>query len=90
MLTGICFCADCCFMTQRNSTSRRAQDQPGKGGNHLDGGARRRDRLAESLGALDVTLSADDLTAFEHAVPKGAAARGRYLDLELAFMDSEH
>jgi aryl-alcohol dehydrogenase-like predicted oxidoreductase len=52
-------------------------------------GARRRDRLAESLDALEVTLSADDLAAFEQAVPKGAAAGGRYPDQQLAFMDSE-
>jgi len=37
-------------------------------------GARRRDRLAETLGALDVVLSADDLVAIEAAVPAGAAA----------------
>jgi aryl-alcohol dehydrogenase-like predicted oxidoreductase len=52
-------------------------------------GARRRDRLAESLGALDVTLSADDLTALSAAVPKGAAAGGRYPEAQLAHMDSE-
>jgi hypothetical protein len=37
-------------------------------------GARTRARLSESLGALDVTLSADDLAAIERAVPKDAAA----------------
>lgn len=52
-------------------------------------GARRRDRLQESLNALDVALSADDLAAIERAVPKGAAAGGRYPDQQLAFMDSE-
>jgi aryl-alcohol dehydrogenase-like predicted oxidoreductase len=52
-------------------------------------GARRRDRLAESLGALDVTLSADDLAAIEQAVPKGAASGTRYPDAQLAHMDSE-
>lgn len=52
-------------------------------------GARRRDRLQESLVALDVTLSADDILALERAVPKGAAAGGRYPDQQLAFMDSE-
>ena len=41
-------------------------------------GARRRDRLDEALGALDVKLSADDLAAIERAVPKGAAAGERY------------
>ncbi|MFC5068482.1 aldo/keto reductase [Flaviflagellibacter deserti] len=52
-------------------------------------GARRRDRLVESLGTLDVTLSADDLTALSAVVPKGAAAGGRYPEAHLAHMDSE-
>jgi aryl-alcohol dehydrogenase-like predicted oxidoreductase len=41
-------------------------------------GARRRDRLTESLGAFNLTLSANDLKAIEAAVPKGAAAGDRY------------
>ena len=41
-------------------------------------GARRRDRLTESLGALDVTLTKDDFAAIEAAVPRGAAAGDRY------------
>ena len=52
-------------------------------------GARRRDRLTEALGALDVTLTPEDLAAFEAAVPKGAAAGARYPEAQLAFMDSE-
>lgn len=52
-------------------------------------GARRRDRLSEALDALDVALSAEDLAAVEQAVPKGAAAGGRYPEQQLAFMDSE-
>jgi aryl-alcohol dehydrogenase-like predicted oxidoreductase len=52
-------------------------------------GARRRDRLAESLGALDVTLSADDLATLGKAVPQGAAAGARYPEAQLAHMDSE-
>jgi aryl-alcohol dehydrogenase-like predicted oxidoreductase len=52
-------------------------------------GARRRDRLQESLYALDISLAAEDLAAMERAVPKGAAAGGRYPDQQLAFMDSE-
>ncbi len=32
-------------------------------------GARRRDRLAEALGALDLELTADDLAKIEQAVP---------------------
>src|SRR5450830_1894309 len=37
-------------------------------------GARRRDRLTEALGALDVTLSKEQLAAIEKAIPVGAAA----------------
>jgi aryl-alcohol dehydrogenase-like predicted oxidoreductase len=52
-------------------------------------GARRRDRLAESLGALDVTLSEADLAAIEQAVPKGAASGDRYGSDQMARLDSE-
>ncbi|MBC7667869.1 MAG: aldo/keto reductase [Gemmatimonadaceae bacterium] len=53
-------------------------------------GARTRARLAESLGSLDVILSADDLAAIEHAVPKDAAAGTRYAEAQMAHLDSEH
>ena len=52
-------------------------------------GARRRDRLAEALGALDVKLSADDLAKLAEALPPGAAAGERYPAAALAHMDSE-
>jgi aryl-alcohol dehydrogenase-like predicted oxidoreductase len=52
-------------------------------------GARRRDRLAEAVGALDVRLSAEDLAAIERAVPKGAAAGERYPAEHMAHLDSE-
>ncbi len=52
-------------------------------------GTRRRERLADSLGALDVALSADDLAAIERAVPPGAAAGDRYAPAQLAQLDSE-
>jgi aryl-alcohol dehydrogenase-like predicted oxidoreductase len=52
-------------------------------------GARRRDRLAEALGALDLTLTAADLAAIERAVPKGAAAGDRYPAIQMAHLDSE-
>jgi aryl-alcohol dehydrogenase-like predicted oxidoreductase len=52
-------------------------------------GARRRERLEEALGALEVELSADDLAAIEHAVPAGAAAGERYDDHQMAILDSE-
>ncbi|MDB5698753.1 MAG: aldo/keto reductase, partial [Alphaproteobacteria bacterium] len=41
-------------------------------------GVRRRDRLAEALGSLDVTLDEQEIAAIEQAVPKGAAAGDRY------------
>ncbi|MFE9886714.1 aldo/keto reductase [Streptomyces scopuliridis] len=52
-------------------------------------GARRRDRLTEALGALDVTLDADDLAAIERAIPSGAAAGDRYPAAQMAHLDSE-
>ncbi|MFN7953934.1 MAG: aldo/keto reductase [bacterium] len=52
-------------------------------------GARTRERLAESLAASSLTLSADTLARIENAVPAGAAAGGRYPDPVLAHMDSE-
>jgi aryl-alcohol dehydrogenase-like predicted oxidoreductase len=52
-------------------------------------GARRRDRLEEALGALDVKLFGDDLAALEQAVPPHAAKGERYPSQALAFMDSE-
>ncbi|APE21534.1 MULTISPECIES: aldo/keto reductase [Streptomyces] len=52
-------------------------------------GARRRDRLAEALGALDITLDAADLAAIEEAVPAGAASGDRYPASQMAHLDSE-
>ncbi|MET8470844.1 aldo/keto reductase [Streptomyces sp. NPDC006422] len=52
-------------------------------------GARRRDRLTEALGALDVTLDAADLAAIEEAVPADAAAGERYPEAQMAHLDSE-
>lgn len=52
-------------------------------------GARRRDRLTEALGALDVALSDEDLAAIERAVPKGAAAGERYAPAQMVMLDSE-
>ncbi|GAA2747776.1 aldo/keto reductase [Kitasatospora cinereorecta] len=52
-------------------------------------GARRRDRLTEALGALDVVLTAADLAAIEAAVPNGAAAGDRYAAAQMAHLDSE-
>jgi aryl-alcohol dehydrogenase-like predicted oxidoreductase len=52
-------------------------------------GARTRQRLAESLGAVDVRLTAEQLAAIESAVPKGAAAGDRYDAGQMAMLDSE-
>ena len=52
-------------------------------------GARRRERLSESLGAVDLLLSAEDLAAIEAAVPADAAAGTRYDAGQMAMLDSE-
>jgi aryl-alcohol dehydrogenase-like predicted oxidoreductase len=52
-------------------------------------GARRRDRLTEALGALNVSLTPAHLAALAEAIPVGAAAGGRYPDAQLAHLDSE-
>ncbi|HWK39506.1 MAG TPA: aldo/keto reductase [Hyphomicrobium sp.] len=52
-------------------------------------GARRRDRLNEALGALDMRLTDEDLAAIEQIVPKGAAAGDRYPAAQMAMLDSE-
>lgn len=52
-------------------------------------GARRRDRLDEALGALEVRLSGETLAAIGSALPKGAAAGERYPAAQMAHLDSE-
>jgi len=52
-------------------------------------GARRRERLAEALGALALTLSPEDLARIERVVPAGAAAGDRYPAPMMAHLDSE-
>ncbi len=52
-------------------------------------GARRRDRLHEALGALDVELSDADPARMEEAIPVGAAAGNRYPDHGMTTLDSE-
>ncbi len=52
-------------------------------------GARRRDRLAESLGCLDIALSPEDLARIEQAVPAESIAGERYDAPALARLDSE-
>ena len=52
-------------------------------------GTKRRDRLAEALAALDLSLEPGDLAAIEAAVPAGAVAGDRYDERQMAALDSE-
>jgi aryl-alcohol dehydrogenase-like predicted oxidoreductase len=52
-------------------------------------GSRTRKQLADSLGAVEVRLSASDLAAIEAAIPKGAAAGDRYPAEQMRVLDSE-
>jgi aryl-alcohol dehydrogenase-like predicted oxidoreductase len=52
-------------------------------------GARTREQLEESLGALDVTLSPDDIARLEAALPATAVAGTRYDPHQMRILDSE-
>lgn len=52
-------------------------------------GARKRERLKEALGAVDVRLTAEDLARIEQIMPAGAAAGDRYPMPMMAHLDSE-
>jgi aryl-alcohol dehydrogenase-like predicted oxidoreductase len=52
-------------------------------------GTRRRESLSESLKALDLHLTADDVARIEQAIPKGTAAGERYPAPLMALLDSE-
>ncbi|HWG12980.1 MAG TPA: aldo/keto reductase [Streptosporangiaceae bacterium] len=52
-------------------------------------GTKRRDRLQEALGALDITLTPDEISTIEAAVPAGAVAGDRYDSGQMAALDSE-
>jgi pyridoxine 4-dehydrogenase len=52
-------------------------------------GARRRDRLQEALGALDVKLSPAHLDALNKAIPPEDVAGTRYPEAAMAHLDSE-
>ncbi|WP_106478893.1 aldo/keto reductase [Phytohalomonas tamaricis] len=52
-------------------------------------GARKRERLSESLKAFELELGADDLAAIEQAVPADAVAGERYPAAQLKDLDSE-
>ncbi|PMR74006.1 aldo/keto reductase [Billgrantia endophytica] len=53
-------------------------------------GARRPDRLAESLQGASVELTSKDLATIEFAIPRNAVAGERYPPAMLAHLDSEH
>jgi aryl-alcohol dehydrogenase-like predicted oxidoreductase len=52
-------------------------------------GTKRRDRLAEALGALEVSLSQGEVAAMESAVPSSEVAGDRYDPGQMAALDSE-
>jgi aryl-alcohol dehydrogenase-like predicted oxidoreductase len=52
-------------------------------------GSRTRRQLDESLGALDIALTGDELRAIEDAMPPHAVAGGRYPEAQMAVLDSE-
>ncbi len=52
-------------------------------------GTKRRDRLAESVAALELTLSPDELAAIEAAVPSSQVAGDRYDAAQMTALDSE-
>ncbi len=52
-------------------------------------GTKRRDRLAEALGALDLKLDPAEMAAIEAAVPPAEVAGDRYDEGQMAALDSE-
>jgi len=52
-------------------------------------GARKRVRLEESLGALDVTLTKDEFAAIDKVAPEGSIAGTRYAEEQMTMLDSE-
>ena len=50
-------------------------------------GTKRRKYLEDNVGALNVTLSADDLRRIEEVAPKGAAAGSRYPETMMHLVD---
>jgi aryl-alcohol dehydrogenase-like predicted oxidoreductase len=52
-------------------------------------GARTRMQLAESLGALETTLTPEDVARIEQAVPAAAVAGSRYDEHQMRILDSE-
>ena len=52
-------------------------------------GARTRAQLSESLGAMNVTLSPEEIAAIEAAIPSEAVAGSRYGEEQMRVLDSE-
>ncbi|AEJ40762.1 oxidoreductase [Sulfobacillus acidophilus TPY] len=52
-------------------------------------GARRPDQLSETLEALQITLTEDEVTRIEVAIPIGAVAGTRYAAAQMEHLDSE-
>jgi aryl-alcohol dehydrogenase-like predicted oxidoreductase len=52
-------------------------------------GSRRREQLAESLGCLKLSFSADEIAVIERAVPEGSVAGDRYATEQMLVLDSE-
>jgi aryl-alcohol dehydrogenase-like predicted oxidoreductase len=52
-------------------------------------GARKRERLAESIGAVSLNLSATDLAEIDRAIPVDAVAGDRYAPMLMTHLDSE-
>ncbi|HEX3371995.1 MAG TPA: aldo/keto reductase, partial [Candidatus Acidoferrales bacterium] len=52
-------------------------------------GARRRPQLAESLAALELKLTPDDLAQIERAVPADSVVGTRYAEEQMRWLDSE-
>ena len=52
-------------------------------------GARTRARLRETLGALDIVLTRDELAAIDAVAPEGAIAGTRYAEEQMRMLDSE-
>lgn len=53
-------------------------------------GSRKRSQLIDVLGALDKPLSADEMAEIESVMPADAIAGTRYMEAQMAHLDSEH
>ena len=83
----------CAPLPTSSAQRRRRSQSPGSRRKATDivplVGARRRDRLTEALGALDVKLTPAHLAALAKAFPPDVAAGTRYHAEQMAHLDSE-